>query len=320
MATTTWIRSDNFIDNCTDENYTLAFEIFNEIDARLRNSIDDTDILEYYNFFKPFKEAYEDKFLLWKSLNSSSAGNTFAVKQKIERLRGIEIQKWDVAIQGTYTRDTSTYMSLLPHFRQPFQNGAIELRITSLENLIIAMGDDVKLAAIKLEVEDFLSSLKLAKKKQESQFFQIDLATIDLEQKRLAAAEGIMYVYGKLISKFYKNLRSIDAYFPIHLIQRVMQDLFMATLNNLKVRYICKRSLDIENDTFKVKVIGENNVIGYFTNGLTNQLEADALFVRFPPNSVNDYHLPDLGYSSKRHHFYIVQEGTGTSIVTIIVN
>ena len=317
MNTQDWIRSDNFIDNCTDENYALAKEIYNYFDTRLLGGINDPDILEYYNFFKPFNDDYNNAYKLWSSLNSSSPANTVGVKQQTERLRGTDIQKWDVAIQAIYPRDTSMYKTLLPHFRKPFQNGSIESKISALKNLIEAIGDDVKLATVKLDVENFLSSLTLAIENQENQFIQIEFATNNLEAKRLAAAEGMMYVYGKLISKFYKNLRMIDYYFPIELLQRVMQDLFMATLKNDKVRVLFKRTLDIDNNTLQVKHLGENTVIGYFTNGLTNKLEERGLFVSFPPNSLNVYQLADMGYSSQMHHFHIVQQGIGTAVVTV---
>ncbi len=162
MASENWIRSDNFIDNSTDDNYKLAFEIFNEFDSRLMNSKEDADILEYYNFFNPFKEAYDESYVLLNHLNSTSPSNTLNIKQLIERLRGIEIQKWDVAIQTIYTRESANYKSILPHFRHPFQNGAINKRVDSLKNLIIAMEGDIKLSEIRLEVEEFYSSLILA--------------------------------------------------------------------------------------------------------------------------------------------------------------
>ena len=317
MASQNWIRSDNFIDNSTNDNYKLANEIFNEFDSRLMNSKEDIDILEYYNFFNPFNEAYERSYSLVSNLTSSSPGNTLAVKQLIERLRGIEIQKWDIAIQTIYTRESSNYKSILPHFRHPFQNGSIIKRVDSLKNLIIALEGDAKLSDIRLEVEEFYSLLNIAIQKQELQFLEIDTAVNDLEKKRLEASEAVMYVYGKLISKYYKNLRLIDAYFPIDLLQKVMQDLFMATLKNEKEKYLFKRTLDTDTDVLQIKITGENNVIGYFTNGLTEQLEKDGLFVSFPPNTINKYPLSEMGYSSERHHFYIVQKGRGTSIVTI---
>jgi len=317
MTTQGWIRSDNFIDNCTNENYVLAKEIFNYFDSRLLGGIEDADILEFYNFFKPINDDYNNAYNLWSSLNSSSPSNTAGVKQQVESLRGTEIQKWDVSIQSIYPRNTSMYKTLLPHFRKPFQNGAIESRISALKNLIVAIGGDVKLTVVKEAVENFLASLTIAIENQENQFIQIDFAANDLEAKRLAAAEGMMYVYGKLISKFYTNLRFIDHYFPIELLQRVMQDLFMATLKNEKVRFLFKRTLDLEKNTLQVKHLGENTVIGYFTNGLTDKLEEGGLFVSFPPNSLNIYQLADMGYSLQMHHFHILQQGIGTAVVTV---
>ena len=320
MAMQTWIRSENFVDTSTIDNHLLAFDIFDEFATNLFGGIIDSDILEYYNFFLPYKTKYIDSFNVWNSLNSSSPSNTLGVKLLVVQLRGIEIQKWDIAIQGFYPRETSMYVKLFPHFRKDFQNGAVELRVKEVRNLILAIGDDVDLALIKTDVQTFLDLLTAAMTKQESQFTKITTSSVNLEEARIDAADAMMYVYGKLVSKFYKNLKGIETYFPINLLQRIIQELFVATLKNNKIRFLFKRKIDIETITIQVKNVGKNGVIGYFTNGLTNILAAGDLFVTFAPNSQATYNPADMGYTDEKRFFHIVKKGVGTQVVSLKFN
>jgi|GEM_PF-980279 len=320
MATQTWIRSENFIDKSTEDNCLLARDIFNEITVSLLAGIADADILEYYEFFLPYNTDYRSSFLKWSVLISGSPGNTLGVKQLVEQLRGTEIQKWDVAVQHFYSRDTSTYLKLFPKFRKPYQNGAVEIRKKTVETLISAIGDDANLVSLKSDVQTFFDLLTAAIDKQEGQFKAIVTATTELEEARFAAAEASMYVYGKLVSKYYKTLKVIENYFPVDMLQRIMQELFVATLKNNKARFMFKRKMNIEIDTIQVKTVGKNSVIGFFNNGLTSVLGPDDWFVSFPPNSLANYNPADMGYTDEKRYFHIAKKGVGTQVVSLKLN
>ena len=233
------------------------------------------------------------------------------------RLRGTEIRKWDVDIQAFYPRETPTYRLLLPDFRKPFQNGSIEDRVKAVRNLVSAIGTDASLAAVKTDVQTFLGLLTTAMDKQGGLFTSIETATTDLETARLAAAEGMMYVYGKFVSKYYKDLKLMESYFPVDLLQRIMQVFFVATLKNNKVRFLFKRKMDIETDLLQIRSVGKNAVVGFFNNGLTTLLADGDLFVLIPPNSQDNYNPALMGYTDDKRHFHLVKKGVGTNFVTV---
>ena len=320
MSDQTWIRSENFIDSSTIESITLAKEIYNSFTAQLLSGIADADILEYYNFFLTYNTDYDAKYLLWNSLGSSSPGNTLGVKQLVVKLRGTEIRRWDVIIQGFYPRKTVMYKHLLPHCRMDFQNGAIDLRVEAIVNLIDAIGDDTNLASLKIDIQAYLDLLTAAMDKQSSHFTSINKASVNLEIARMDAAEAMIYVYGKFVSKYYKNLKLMEPYFPVNLLQRLVQYLFVTTLKNNKVRFLFKRKFDIEKDTLQVKLVGKNTVIGYFTNGLTDILPAGDPFLVFTANEQQLYDPLLMGYTDEKRYFYIVKRGVGTSVATVKLN
>ncbi len=317
MSDQTWIRSENFIDSSTIESITLAEEIYTSFTAKLLGGIADADLLECYNFFLPYNTDYVNALNLWSGLDSSSPGNTLGVKQLVVKLRGTEIRRWDVDIQSFYPRKSVEYVHLLPHCRKDFQNGAIGERKKAIVNLIEAIADDVNLASLKVEVQTFLDLLTAAIEKQEGQFADINTASNKLEIARMDAADAMMYVYGKLVSKFYKNLKLIETYFPVNLLQRIVQVLFVATLKNNKVRFLFKRKIDSVKDFIQVRLVGKNTVIGFFTNGLTDILPAGDPFLVFTANEQQFCDPLLMGYTDEKRYFYIVKRGVGTSVATV---
>ncbi len=317
MATQSWIRSENFIDTATEESYIIAKEIYDQFEVNLLSGIADPDLLEYYTYYKPINDKYGEAYQTLASLNSSGPGNTLDIKIKVAQLRGTEIKRWDVQIQSLYERGSVMYTSLLPKFRKPFQQGSIEKRTKAIENLIAAMGDDVSLASIKTDVQTFFDLWQDAIKTQNTHFAKIDLAIIDLEAERINAADAMMYVYGKLVSKFYKNLVMVELYFPVDLLQRMTQEAFVATLKNNKVRSLFKRKLDVIKNSLVIKVVGKSAAIGYFTNGLTDKLLEGDLFMTFLPDTVGNYDIAKMGYTDKKRYFYIMRKETGKTVVDV---
>ena len=317
MATQSWIRSENFIDTATEESYITAKEIFTQFEANLKSGIEDSDLLEYYTYFEPINDKYNVAYLALSALNSSSPANTFDVNKKVAQLRGTEIRHWDVAIQKIYERGTVNYTSLLPKFRKPFQQGAIEERKNAIVVLLAAIGDDANLASLKIDIQTFLNLWKGSLEKQDNQFTKIGLAIEDLEKERLNVADAMMYIYGKLVSKYYKNLVMVELYFPVDLLQRLTQEAFVATLKNNKVRGLFKRKLDIVKNLLVIKVIGKSAVIGYFTNGLTDKLADGALFMTFLPDTLGNYDITKMGYTDEKRYFYILRKASGKTVVDV---
>lgn len=317
MATQSWIRSENFIDTATEESHVVAKEIFDQFEVNLRSGIADPDLLEYYTYYKPFNDKYGKAYQTLDFLNSSGPANTLDIKIKVAQLRGTEIKRWDVLIQSLYERGTVMYTKLLPNYRKPFQQGGIEERTKAIKNLIAAMGNDVSLASIKTEVETFYNLWCEAIKTQDTHFAKIDLAIIDLEKERINAADAMMYVYGKLVSKYYKNLVMVELYFPVDLLQRLTQEAFVATLKNNKVRGLFKRKLDVIKNTLVIKVLGKSAVIGYFTNGLTDKLAEGNLFMTFLPDTMGNYDIAQMGYTDAKRYFYVMRKGTGKTVVDV---
>lgn len=318
MAVTyTWPRSVNFFFTPIQQSYVGANIIINFTDNRLFLGKADAAILILYNEYHPLVVTFNAKYSIWSSLRSSNPSNTLGVVQELDLLSSSYIKDWDILIQGFYRNNTVKYKALLPHKRSPFQSGTVENRVLALTNLVIAIGTDVNLAALKITVSAFIATLELAISKQSGQVGDIDTAIVDLDAAAFAAAEGLFLVYGGLITKYYKTPTTIDTFYKVDMLHRVAQTLYTAILKTVKPKKLSSRKLNALLQLLKCINLGTSIVRIYFTNGLIKVPLAGMLYVDLLPNVVTDVPLAAAGYTDINHSLYIANMGTGTQTVTV---
>jgi len=75
---------------------------------------------------------------------------------------------------------------------------------------------------------------------------------------------------------------------------------------------IDKQTIDTINDSdFTVRI--------YFTNGLTDKLVPLELFIDLHPHSTGSYNQALMKYSDERRHCYVMNLGTGTAHIEVII-
>ena len=316
MSTRNWIRSDNFIIPIVNRTHIAAKEIFNKFDENLAAGILDTAIHDLYISFHPFNVTYDTCFAAWNALKTSNPGKTLDVQQNVEELI-TNIGNWDVAIQGVHNRSSAAYKSLFPKHRTPFQSGTVASRIIALEALIASIGTDAALATVKADIVTFLAEFKVARTKQSGQITTIDTALTALDEATLAAAEKMFYVYGGLVMKFFQTPKSMEDYMPVALLQESFQTTFVATLKDNRPRRINKRKLDPTETSLKFTGLGPDIIHAYYTNGLVKTLGVGDLIVVINPNSTATFSPTEMGYTDDKRCLFVMNMGTGKTVVTI---
>ena len=315
MPTGNWPHSKNFFIPIVNRSKIGAKSIFDLFDILLHSGINDSKLFEMYNFFHPLLLTFDTAHLGWSSQRSGSIANTQGVMEIIDQLASTKIRFWDNSVQIIYPLETTRYISLLPHRRSLFQSGSVASRESALANFIAAIGDDATLATLKTDVVAFQTALNLAKEKQNNQMQNIELTLKTLAKATLEAAEGMYYVHGNLQVRFYKNPTLMDIYFPIEKMDNASQTEFTFTLSNNIIRKVLKHKFDISTQKLHGCNAGLGRVKMYFTNGLTNEIGIDDLFIIMLPNSIEDYDIEKMGYTDVKRTLYIVNlETTNQSV------
>ena len=317
MAPYIWPRSVNFFLPFIHESYINAETIINFTDNALLVADADPAILSLYSFFHPLKVNFGAAYIVWSGLRSSNPGNTLGVTQLLDELSSTYARQWDTSIQNIYGIKTTQYKALMPHHRIPFQIGTIAKRVHALNDLLLAIGTDVSLAAVKANVTTFLGLLTTAMSKQSGQLSGIDTAIIALDVASLAAARGLFFVYGGLVTKYYLAPITIDNFFDVGMLHSVPQLTFNAKLKVPKPRKICRRKMDTGSKSIRFTIVGDVDVYAYYTNGIVKTIATGASKILLLQNTITTHTFSEAGYSDINSHLYVVTIGPGTVTVKV---
>jgi len=315
MAVYVWHRTVNFFKPIIQNSYTSAETIIDFTDKALFEAIADPAILAIYNVFHPLKLTYSADYLVWGTLKSGNPGNTLGVTQLLEELSGTYIREWDNDIQKVYDIKTTQYKTLMPHRRTPFQSGKIGDRLKALNILLAAIGSDASLAAVKALITAFVGLLTAAIATQSGQVSGIDTAITNLDASALAAADGLLFVYASLLAKYYLVPITVDNFFDVSMLHSTDQMVFNTILKTNKPKKICKRKMDIVDNSLKFTVVGDSTIIAFYTNGIIKTYVPGTPFITLLPNSISTHTFAEAGYTDINRFLYISSSAIGTTTV-----
>ena len=315
MADYVWFRTVNFFTPIIQESYVGAEAIFEFTDKALFNAIADPAILAIYDVYNPLRVKFAADYLVWGTLRSGTPGKTLSITQLLDDLSSTHIREWDLDIQSVYNIKTAQYKTLLPHRRTPFQSGKIAERTKSLHILLAAIGTDASLATVKGLITTFVGLLTTAIDKQSGQIKAIDTAITNLDASALAAAEGLLFVYGSLMAKYFKTPITVNNFFDVSLLHNVPQLVFNTLFKKIKAKKLCSRKMDEIAQSLKFTVEGNDPVNAFYTNGIIKTHVAGTPMLVLAGNSISTHNFTDAGYTDTNRFLYI--QSTTSSEVNI---
>ena len=243
----TWLYTQNPFDNSTKTNFKKFFEIsqfhLNALQTKAGDLFFDGLILDY----RPKHNAYALLYNNWQTSEGMHKGKTSLFEDLIEEESNTRARQWDVALQNVYPQDSPRYVEMFPNRRAPFQKGSRDERVNAVQNLSLAIGADPALAAVKLDVDAFHTSLLDARNAQQGTITITDELSEDLNNARVTAAQFMYKNLGALINKYYNDTDAIAPYFDLDKIRSHEQISFTGHVAGNTTKNVFKRTLDPEN-------------------------------------------------------------------------
>jgi hypothetical protein len=220
----TWSFINNVFITATDTSFRAMKKIGNYTFAALEAKKSDPFFNKLLTLLLPFVSTYNDAYSTWVNNLGKQIGHTASLTDLLKTLRSTKISDWDIAIQNVYRDKTAEYIALLPYHRTPFQAGSQDDRITAVEALSKAIGDDEKLKDIKKDVQDFYNQLVAAYNTQKSS--KSNNNSDALEVARIALAVALYGILGELMSYFKNTPAEIANFFDLQAIRNHEQSVF----------------------------------------------------------------------------------------------
>lgn len=246
----TWLYEVNPFLNASDHSFRNAIRLSTYHDSALSSVKDDPFFSQLYSSFHPLHLSLSSAYIGWKTQFGKQQGETLNRNQFIQTLAYTKIQAWDIKIQNLYPRNTPEYKRLLPRNRIPFQTGSQMKRVRSVHALILSIGDDEALAALKKEIDAFYVQLEEAYDNQKQNLIATKSEKITVEEARVAMCIGQYANLGLLIHKFATEPGRLEAYFDMQAIRNPHQVFFTGKLKGGKMRTLVKHTFGDDDQIY----------------------------------------------------------------------
>lgn len=260
----TWFYLVNVFANATAGSFENAYRISVYHYAALKAGKSNPLVAQMLASYEPIHLAFVEAYNHWKQQGGEQLSDTQHLEQLLKELSK-KIKPWDVAVQNVYASDTPAYKRLLPHGRSTFQKGSQTQKLTALENLSDAIGDDKDLAKTKAAVDAFIALVQPVFANQKVAINTTGNHSDDVEEKRVAMCVAQYSNLGLFIYKFPSNPSIAEGYFDLQHIRTNAQTDFSAQLKANEVHFIAKRTFDAD-DTIALYNTGTTSICFYLGN------------------------------------------------------
>jgi len=252
----TWRFLNNTFINVTQNSYRQCKKIADYTLAALQQAIAQAPFDALHADLAPLVSNYNTLYAHWKSQLGFQKGKTSQLNKDLAHLQSEKIRQWDVLIQMQYSQGSAEYVALLPKRRKPFQLGSQEDRIAAVAALSKSLANMAPLAAVKAEVDDFLSRLQanFTVQKGEKSTTQTDSAA--LENARIAVCVQLYATLGTLMVHFKTKPEDAGAFFDLQSIRHNEQSNFTHNLSGGETRLALTHTFDKEEE---IRLINKGN-------------------------------------------------------------
>lgn len=214
-----WIYLHNTFVSATSQSFKKALIIFEDTIAKLKaESVNDAGVLDMYNDFYPYYEAYKELYQQKVSQLGSYESRTMRFENILAELPQ-QLRVWEGKVRAEYPEDSPEEHEIFPNKRTPFISGAYELRISSIKSLMTTLDNYPLLSNVKTLVETYFNRLESARLAQQEHEGQADKLSVMLEAQRLVTCRELYGTLARLMYKYRHNPDLVLGFFDLSLIK-----------------------------------------------------------------------------------------------------
>ncbi len=297
----------NVIEIATGSSFRLALRVSRIHYNALQANIADAVVLALYNAYKPFHLAYLAKYGAWKAQLGIQKGLTAALYEMFAQLGFEKINAWDVAIASVYAKGTVRYQQMFPNGHGPFQHGTQDEKVEAINSLSIAIGADVALAAVKLDVDNFYIAITLAVDTQKTSIETTKVKSNELEAARVEMCDAQYVDLGSLMAHYVSNKVFIGTFFDLLTIRNITQMVFQHAVKKEAVHTVVERTIEA-TDQLEIENDGVTELRIYLSDVRDGAI--GAMFIIVPAGGHITVLASDLGDVTTQHFLMVFNPDT----------
>jgi len=258
--------------------YLLGVRVSQLHDAALNAASADPDIAALYQKYHPIHKAYVAAHDDWWAQGGTQKSETLNLKQLLKLCQGSKSKFWESSVSIVYAPGTVEYTAVLPNKRKPFRARKQSAQISAVEAFSIALAAYPLLAAVKTDVDAFITLINAANTTQKGSKTTTKSKSTAMETAFVNMCEAQYSNLGALIAKYYKTPLVIKQYFDMPVLHRADQVLFHGHAPINKNYFIVKHTLGAA-DQVKLTNLGNTDLKFYLSDKKTGAPGAIAVTV-----------------------------------------
>jgi hypothetical protein len=299
---TVWIFLVNVFANATSNSFRMALRISLYHYNALKANVADAFIAALYGSYKSIHQNFVDTYNAWRVQLGQQQGATKTLDALLAELTSVKISKWKAVVVGIYGKDSAMVESLFPQQSKPFNSGSQSERLEAVSQLILAIGGNLDLAALKTEVEAFYTTLNDAFEAQKGAKLKVDNWSDAVEAARLQMCQAQYANLGAMMQQYAATPLLSGNYFDQKAIRSGTQILFMGLVKTLSVKTIVQRTLQA-TDMLLLENDGNTELRFYLANEKDAAL--GATFITLAAHSKLEVKAEELGNVSTQHYLLV---------------
>lgn len=295
-STRPWSPINNLFDNATKHSFTKAHRIGNYTIASLKAQMTDPAILTLYTFLLTLYTAYDAAFIAWLVQQGTKAGSTDSLHLLMDQIVP-NLDEWEYEIRGTYKKSTPQFKAIFPKSRYSFELGKQDDRITAINTLNATLLTIPALATTSAKVTTFANLLNNAYSSQKGNISTKVINSDLLERARINLVDGMYYVLGGLMQKYYKSRSTIADYFDVQTLRDLQQSDFTGRNAPGVIVVIAKRTLQV-GYIFIFDNTGTSTPLQLFVSPNDTPTVVGAKMIEVPANTVMQVNVDTIRVNS----------------------
>ena len=279
----------NHFEIFTRGNYNKAAHIFKQhIDSTFADSATVPIAMTCYTRAKPKYDIFSACNITHSSQTGTQSGKVSSMKRILKGMT-LQVDDWEAKIKAVYAIDTEEFKALFPQGKEPFNSGSQQKRVDAVATLLLTIGTDASLAAVKVLVQAFYDTMFASFNTKDVSKKSTKTDSKATEKARKAMCNVMQGNYGLITDEFQEDLTLGEKYFDEAYMGNKLQVIFNLKIKMLTTKKVLKRTF-AHPLTQQLQIINNSNTTLYLFLGANKMSVIGTVFVTIPPMS-NTTHL-----------------------------
>ena len=284
----------NRFEAATRNSYTNATYVFKQhVDSLYADRLTSPIAQTCYDRAKPKYDLYQASHTTHSSQSGTQGGKVQTMKVTLKGMP-LHVDDWELKIRTVYAINTERYKILFPKGKASFNIGSQQKRVDAVETLLLSIGADASLAAVKIIIQTFYDAMLVSYNVKDVSKKSTKTDSKAIETARINMCNVMEGNYGLLLDANQDEPTLASKYFDEAYMSNTLQMSFDLKVKVLTTKTAIQRTY-AKPLTQQFQITNKlNTTLKAFLSIKRNGL-VGLVFVTIPPSGVGIYNLTDMG-------------------------